>query len=320
MRLFENPSYPFIKNRRFGYIFSAILIAISLSTITLKGFQYGIDFLGGREIVIQLEVPVPIDNVRRLLSEELNQQVMVRNYGSDRELQIRVTDTADIDSLNTAIVNAFQVNLPDNDISVIKTDLIGPSFANDMRTSAFWATIFSMLVIALYIFIRFKNLSFSSVVLVTLLHDVIIILGLFTLLNGILPFNMDIDQVLIAAFLTIIGYSLNDTIVVFDRIRENLMIYKGNPWEETVNKSINQTLSRTVVTSLTTFLAVFILFVFGGAVLKGFSFAILLGVILGTYSTICISCPLLVDIMKKSPLKNRNKESDSTFRSKNIAA
>lgn len=320
MRLFENPSYPFIQNRRFGYTISVILIVISLSTIFFKGLQYGIDFLGGREVVVQMESPVPIDEVRSLLSAELDQQVMVRNYGSDRELQIRITDTVDSDSLNNAITNAFQTSLPGNNVTVIKTDLIGPSFANDMRTSALWATIFSMIVIALYIFIRFKNLSFSSVVLVTLLHDVIIILGIFTLLNGILSFNMDIDQVLIAAFLTIIGYSLNDTIVVFDRIRENLMIYKGNPWEETVNKSINQTLSRTVVTSLTTLLAVFTLFLFGGAVLKGFSFAILLGVMLGTYSTICISCPLLVDIMKRETKNKKIVEGSVGYRRRRAVA
>lgn len=298
MRLFENPNFSFIKYRRFGYILSIFLIVISLATVYMRGLQYGIDFRGGREIVIQLESPVPIDEVRSLLSEAINQPVMVRNYGSDRELQIRIAETGNFDFVNESLENAFQTHLPGNKVSVIKTDVIGPSFASDMRNSAFWATIFSVFVIALYIFIRFRNASFSTVVLLTLLHDVIIILGIFTLLNGVLPFNMDIDQALIAAFLTIIGYSLNDTIVVFDRIRENLTIHKGTPWDETVNRSINQTLSRTVVTSLTTFMAVFILFIFGGAVLKGFSFAILLGVLLGTYSTIWISCPLLVDIIK----------------------
>lgn len=320
MRLFENPNYSFIKNRRFGYMLSILLIVTSLTTVFTRGLQYGIDFRGGGEMVVQLESPVPIDEVRSLLSEAINQPVMVRNYGSDRELQIRVADTGNLDSVNENLVSAFHTYLPDNNFSVIKTDVIGPSFANDMRNSAIWATIFSIAVIALYIFIRFKNVSFSSVVLVTLLHDVIIILGIFTLLNGVLPFNMDIDQVLIASFLTIIGYSLNDTIVVFDRIRENLRIHKGNPWDETVNKSINQTLSRTVVTSLTTFLAVFILFLFGGAVLKGFSFAILLGVILGTYSTICISCPLLVDIMKKQPTNKKIDEKEPDHRTKRAAA
>lgn len=320
MRLFENPNYSFIKNRRFGYAFSILLILISLTTIYVRGFQYGIDFLGGREIVVQLDAPVAIEEVRNLLSESMNQPVMVRNYGSDRELQIRIADTGNLDSVNENLVNAFQTHLQDNHVSVIKTDVIGPSFASDMRNAAFWATIFSIVVIGLYIFIRFRNASFSSVVLVTLLHDVIIILGLFTLLNGVLPFNMDIDQALIAAFLTIIGYSLNDTIVVFDRIRENLRIHKGNPWDETVNKSINQTLSRTVVTSLTTFMAVFILFLFGGAVLKGFSFAILIGVILGTYSTICISCPLLVDIIKTEPVTTGKPANNSDHVKRRAAA
>lgn len=320
MRLFENPNYSFIKYRRFGYTFSIILIVISFITVYVRGFQYGIDFLGGRDIVIQLDSPMPIEEVRNLLSDAMNQPIMVRTYGSDRELQIRIADTGTLESTNESLENTFQTAIPENDISVLKTDIIWPSFADDMRNSAFLATVFSVFVIALYIFIRFRNLSFSTVVLVTLLHDVIIILGIFTLLNGILPFNMDIDQALIAAFLTIIGYSLNDTIVVFDRIRENLRIHKGNLWEETVNKSINQTLSRTVVTSLTTFLAVFILFLFGGAVLKGFSFAILIGVILGTYSTICISCPLLVDIMKKNPENSKSHEKSQDYRHKRVAA
>lgn len=320
MRFFENPNYSFIKNRRFGYVFSVFLLLISLATIYVRGLQYGIDFLGGRELVIQFDSPVTIEEIRSLLSEAMDQPVMVRNYGSDRDLQIRIADTGNLDFLNENLANAFRTYLPGNNVSVIKTDVIGPSFASDMRNAAFLATLFSILVIALYIFIRFRNVSFSSVVLVTLLHDVIIILGIFTMLNGFMPFNMDIDQALIAAFLTIIGYSLNDTIVVFDRIRENLRIHKGNPWEETVNNSINQTLSRTVVTSLTTFLAVLILFIFGGAVLKGFSFAILLGVILGTYSTICISCPLLVDIMKKNPEDLKSHEQSPDHRQRRVAA
>ncbi len=298
MRLFENADYSFIRNRQFGYGFSILLILISLGTIFTRGLQYGIDFNGGTEVVVRMDIPVPVTEIRSLLGEALGVEPMVRNFGSEYELQIR-TSNMDIELLRANLQEVFNLNLPENTVTIIKADTIGPVFAQDMRDSALQATWFSVLVITLYIFIRFKKFSFSLVILTTLVHDVIIILGIYTLLHGVMPFNMDIDQSLVAAFLTIIGYSLNDTIVVFDRIRENLNIHKGKPWDEIVNTSINQTLSRTVVTSLTTLFAVTVLFFAGGATLKGFSFAILTGVILGTYSTICISCPLLVDIIKK---------------------
>lgn len=304
MRFFENANYSFISNRRFGYGLSILLIVASLTGILTKGLQYGIDFKGGTEVVIELGIPVPATEIRTILGDAMGAEPMVRNYGSEYELQVR-TAYHDGEELAKAIEQAFKMHLPENTVRFLKMDTIGPVFAQDMRDAATMATMLSVVVIALYIFIRFKKFSFSFVVLTTLLHDVIIILGVFTLFHGILPFNMDIDQSLVAAFLTIIGYSLNDTIVVFDRIRENLNIHKGKPWAELVNTSINQTLSRTVVTSLTTLFAVAVLFFAGGETLKGFSFAILVGVILGTYSTICISCPLLVDIFNK---KETNRE------------
>ncbi len=304
MRLFENVDYSFIRYRHIGYGFSLLLLLISLGAIFTRGLQYGIDFKGGTEVVVKMDTPVPVAEIRSLLEEALGAEPMVRNYGSEYELQIRTT-TMDIELLRTSLHEVFNSQLPGNTISIIKADTIGPVFARDMQDAALMATWLSIVVIALYIFIRFKKVSFSFVILTTLVHDVIIILGIFTLFHGVMPFNMDIDQSLVAAFLTIIGYSLNDTIVVFDRIRENLNIHKGKPWGEIVNTSINQTLSRTVVTSLSTLLAVVVLFFAGGATLKGFSFAILTGVILGTYSTICVSCPLLVDIIKKQPAPSK---------------
>lgn len=269
MRFFENANYSFIRYRRFGYGLSILLIVISLAGIFTRGLQYGIDFKGGTEVVLELGIPVPATEVRTILAEAMGSEPMVRNYGSEYELQVR-TAYHDGAELTKAIEQAFKMHLPENTVQFLKTDTIGPVFAQDMREAALMATLFSALVIALYIFIRFKKFSFSFVVLTTLVHDVIIILGVFTLLNGILPFNMDIDQSLVAAFLTIIGYSLNDTIVVFDRIRENLTIHKGKPWAEIVNTSINQTLSRTVVTSLTTLFAVAVLFFAGGETLRDF--------------------------------------------------
>lgn len=304
MRFFENVNYSFIRYRRFGYGLSILLIILSLAGMLSRGLQYGIDFKGGTEVVIELGIPVPATEARTILGGAIGAEPMVRNYGSEYELQVR-TAHQEGEELTKTIEQALKMHLPENTVRFIKMDTIGAVFAQDMRDAATMATVLSVVVIALYIFIRFKKFSFSFVVLTTLVHDVIIILGVFTLFHGILPFNMDIDQSLVAAFLTIIGYSLNDTIVVFDRIRENLNIHKGKPWSELVNTSINQTLSRTVVTSLTTLFAVAVLFFAGGETLKGFSFAILVGVILGTYSTIYISCTLLVDIISK---KETNRE------------
>ena len=298
MRFFENARFDFIGNRKIGYFISASLILMSLLTISIRGFQYGIDFLGGTELVLSFETPVSVTDARSILNNALPTEPQVRVYGSDGELQIRTLET-DIDFLSSTVQQAFLNTYPDNSVQIIKTDVIGPVFARDMREAAVLATIFSVLVISIYIFIRFQTVPFMVAVLAALLHDVIIILGLFTLFHGVLPFNMDIDQILIGAFLTIIGYSLNDTIVVFDRIRENSTLHKSGSWPELVNKSINQTLSRTVVTSLTTLIVVLVLFIFGGAVLKGFSFALILGIVLGTYSTIYLACPMLVDLRRE---------------------
>ncbi len=298
MRFFENAHFDFIGNRKIGYFISASLILISLLTVSIRGIQYGIDFLGGTELVLSFETPVTVTEARSILNKALPTEPQVRVYGSAGELQIRTRET-DIDYLSATVQQAFESTYPDNTVRIIKTDVIGPVFARDMREAAVLATIFSVLVISIYIFIRFQTVPFMVAVLAALLHDVIIILGLFTLFHGILPFNMDIDQILIGAFLTIIGYSLNDTIVVFDRIRENRTLHKSGSWPDLVNKSINQTLSRTVVTSLTTLLVVIVLFLFGGAVLKGFSFALILGIVLGTYSTIYLACPMLVDLRKE---------------------
>lgn len=296
MRLFENANYNFIRHRHIGYIISGALILLSLVTITVKGLQYGIDFRGGAELVVSFREPVPVAEVRELLTRVIGTEPQVREYGSAGELQIRTTTDLDIQKLSDLVVQNIEQAWPDSPVEIIKADLIGPSFAQDIRDAAFYATVFSIAVIGIYILLRFSELSFMTAVIATLIHDTIIIIGLFTLLNGILSFNMDIDQNLIAALLTIIGYSLNDTIVVFDRIRENRQLRRTTEWPELVNTSVNQTLSRTVVTSLTTLFVVTVLFLFGGAALKGFSFALVIGIILGTYSTIFFSCPLVIDL------------------------
>jgi preprotein translocase SecF subunit len=299
MRLFEDPSYQFIQYRKIGYAISTVLIVLSLAAILFKGLSYGIDFNGGTEIVVEFDRDASVTDVRSVLTSALGSQPEVKQFGLSRDLLIRTDVQMDISDLQNLILGTLNQTYPDNRSIIIKSDVVGPRFAEDLTRGAMLAVIFSLAVIFLYILIRFRNLGYSVGAVGAIAHDVIIILGIFTIFNEILPFSLDIDQTIIAAFLTIVGYSLNDTVVVFDRIRENSLIYKTMGYEEMVNKSINNTLSRTVVTSLTTLFVVVVLFIFGGEVLKGFAFALMIGIVLGTYSTLYIACPLLVDLKSK---------------------
>ncbi len=299
MRLFETPSYEFVRNRKIGYIISSVLILISIGAIVFKGLSYGIDFNGGTEIVVEFEREASVTDVRSVLTAALGSQPEVKQFGLSRDLLIRTDSKLETSALQSTILSTLSQNFADNPAIIIKSDVVGPRFADDLKRGALYAVIFSLVVIFLYILVRFRNLGYSIGSVAAIIHDVIIITGLFTIFNEILPFSLDIDQTIIAAFLTIVGYSLNDTVVVFDRIRENTLVHKTMGIEDMVNQSINDTLSRTVVTSLTTLFVVVVLFIFGGEVLKGFSFALIVGIILGTYSTLFIAVPLLVDLKKK---------------------
>lgn len=305
MRLFEDPSFEFIKHRKIGYTISSVLLVISIGAILFKGLSYGIDFNGGTEIVVEFDRDASVSEVRSLLTSVLGSQPEVKQFGLSRDLLIRTDVEMEISLLQSTILSSLAEAYPDNPSVIIKSDVVGPRFAEDLKRGAVYAVIFSLVVIFLYILIRFRNLGYSVGTVGAIMHDVIIILGLFTIFNEILPFSLDLDQTIIAAFLTIVGYSLNDTVVVFDRIRENTLIFKTMDYEEMVNKSINNTLSRTVVTSLTTLFVVIVLFIFGGEVLKGFAFALTVGIVLGTYSTLYIACPLLVDLKLKSAVAKK---------------
>ncbi|MEX0686390.1 MAG: protein translocase subunit SecF [Balneolales bacterium] len=300
MRLFETANFNLIPNRKIGYVISGTLIVVSLIAIIFSGIKYGIDFRGGTEIAVEFQENVSVSGVRNMLTGPLGSVPEVKLFGSDSELLIRTDADMSASEIQSALMNTFQAELPGNPANIVMTDTVGPRFAEDLRNAAFLAILFSLIVLFLYILIRFKKWSYSAGAVAALAHDVIITLGIFTLLYDVVPFDLSINQALIAAFLTIVGYSLNDTVVVFDRIRENLNIYKTDSFDILVNKSINNTLSRTVVTSLTTLFVVTILFIFGGEVLRGFSFALILGVILGTYSSIFIASGLLVDLQLKT--------------------
>lgn len=300
MRLFETSNYNFIENRKIGYAISGALIILSLLGIIFKGgLPYGIDFKGGKEFVIEFQQDVPVGDVRSALTETFGAQPEVKHFGSENVVLVRTDSETDINTLKVAIIQKLTDSFPGNASSIQKTDNVTARFSEDLKYGAYQAIIASILMIFVYILIRFRNWRFSTGAVAALLHDVIITLGFFTVLNDILPFSLTIDQTIIAAFLTIVGYSLNDTVVVFDRIRENSMVHKGMEYTAMINRSINDTLSRTVVTSGTTLFVVLVLFIFGGEVLKGFSFALLMGILIGTYSSIFVASGLVVDLTKK---------------------
>jgi len=300
MRWFETPNIDFVSKRKIAYIFSSILVIISIGAILTKGLQYGIDFKGGKELVLKFESGVDVTEIRSSLTSPLGSTPEVKLFGSASEVLIRTDNTSTIEEIETIVRSTMSQLYPDNQAITEKTDSVGPRIAEDLKSGGLQAVIYSMIIIFVYILIRFRKWAFSAGAVAALLHDVTITLGIFTLLSDVVNFSLLIDQNIIAAFLTIVGYSLNDTVVVFDRIRENSIVHKGMEFIPMVNKSLNDTLSRTIITSLTTLFVVAVLFVFGGEVLKGFSFALLIGIVLGTYSSLFVASSLVVEIDAKT--------------------
>ena len=302
MRLFENADYDLIPNRRIGYVISGTLLVISILSLLTKGLALGIDFRGGMEFVVGNTTDINTADIRSVLVEPLENEPEVKRYGDTGHL-IRVSSTAGITTVENRIMSTLRQQFPDHNVRIESTNVVGPRFAEDLKRGAIYAVLGALLVIFLYIMVRFEW-RYSLGAVAALVHDVTITLGLFSVLAGVVPFSVQIDQSIIAAFLTIVGYSLNDTVVVFDRVREYVNLFKTDPFEEVVNRSINATLSRTVVTSITTFIVVSILFFFGGEVLRGFSFALIVGVVIGTYSSIFVASPTIVELnrrLEKSP-------------------
>lgn len=297
MRIFENANFSFIQNRTKGYIFSGLLVLASIGSFAVNGLELGIDFMGGMEFVIETSEPLDVVQVRSALMGVLTSDPEVKTFGGNA-LLIRTLPMDDVDVTQSLILSGINDAFPNTTLSVQKTDNVGPRFAQDLAKGAIFSIFGSLLVIFVYILIRFEW-RFGVGAVAALFHDVIITLGFFSLLKGILPFSTQIDQTIIAAFLTIVGYSLNDTVVVFDRIREYTALFKAESYNDVVNRSINNTLSRTIVTSGTTLLVVGVLFIFGGEVLRGFAFALIIGILIGTYSSIFVASPIVIELKKK---------------------
>ncbi len=310
--LFRNVDIGFISKRKIGYTISSIILLIGLASILLKGFELGVDFKGGRAYVIRFHEPVKSANIRSSLAEKFNEKPLVRRFGSENQVKITTSyliespkDNAD-SIVAAKLYQGLQPYLADNvdpnrfqEEYRISSQKVGPTIAEDIKISAIWATIFGLLVIFLYILLRFRKWQYGLGAVAAIFHDVLLVLGLFSLLQGIVPFSLKIDQAFIGAILTIIGYSINDTVVIFDRIREFLNIHPGKESANVIDQAMNKTLSRTLMTSVTTLLVVLILFLFGGEVIRGFTFALLIGILTGTYSSLFIASPVMYDLAER---------------------
>jgi SecD/SecF fusion protein len=303
-KMFNNSNFDFIANRKKFYIVSSIIILAGIVSLFTKGLSTGVDFKGGWSYIVQMDKGVSAQDIKSALNaDKLPNEV--KTYGTDGQFKITTTyliDSKEIsasEQVQTALLKSLS-KLKVDEADILNTAKVGPTIAEDIKTDSAMAVIFAIIGMFFYIVIRFRKWSFGLGAVVALAHDVMMVFALFSIFWGIFPFPMDIDQAFIAAILTVIGYSINDTVVVFDRVREFLHIHKHeSDTPDVINNAINQTLSRTLVTSFTTLLVVLILFLFGGEGLKGFTFALLVGIGVGTYSSICIATPIVVDFLKR---------------------
>ena len=288
------------------------MVVGSLALLMTKGISQSVEFTGGRTYGVKFEKSA--ENETEFIKKELSKSmkgasVDVKTKSSSFNIEITTNYLKDQDNseekvkekLNEAMVNC-KSKLGKYTIEP-ESRFVSSKVSEELESSSKISIALSLLIIFAYIFIRFGKWQFSISAIIALFHDVIIVLGLFSLLGGILPFNMDIDQAFVAAILTVIGYSINDTVVVFDRIREDLSWKKESDFKSEINGALNSTLSRTINTSMTTLVVLLIIFVFGGAAIKGFIFALIIGILVGTYSSMFVATPLLVDFTKKIKLK-----------------
>lgn len=302
---FQNANFAFVKNRKIFYILSGVFITAGLISMYTRGFSLGVDFQGGRTYIVRFDKPIDPETVRVTLNEQFDATTEVKTFGPSN--QVKITTSYLINENNETADKSVQAKLEQglqklgNKGQVMSYQKVGPTIASDLKRSAVWSVLFAIIIIAGYIFIRFRKWQFSLGALVATAHDSLLVLSFFSLFHGYLPFSLDVDQNFIAAILTVIGYSINDTVVVFDRIREYLNLHhsKTDDPKTVINQAINSTLSRTTITALTVLFVLVVLFIFGGEVLRGFSFALLIGVVFGTYSSIFVASPVIIDFGKK---------------------
>jgi len=312
----KNTKVDFVSKRKFSYIFSGILIVIAIASITFKGFTYGVDFKGGYNFIVKFDQPVKANDVRSsVVSIFEGSSTEVKEFGGNSQLRIQTNfglnskeeniDDVVKDKLYEAVLPFYATPITDEEFKkvdefspngIVTSEKVGPSIASETTTNAIISVVLALIVIFCYIAIRFKGLAWGVGGVVSLAHTAIILIGFFSLFTGILPFNLDVDQTFIAAILTIIGYAINDNVVIFDRIREYKGLHPKTPFKETVNTAVNATLTRTVNTSVSSLLPMITIAIFGGESIRGLAVALSLGIIVGTYASIMIGTPIMYDV------------------------
>lgn len=295
MRLFENTNIDFLGKRKIFYIVSITFIVAGFIALFLVGIPVGIDFQGGTELQVKFENPVEIGEIRSIMDNAGFSGMEIKTMGTDREILLRTPLQGEGQTIADKIKAAIDNAMPNNKYEVLRVDKVGPKIGSELRTNALFAVIFSLIGILVYLSFRFQFI-YAVAAVIGLFHDVFITIAAIALFHAFIPsIGLEFGQTMLAAFLTLIGFSVNDTVIVFDRIRENIKLYKNEDIELVMNRSINATLSRTVITSGIVFLTVLVLFIFGGEVLRSFSFTFGVGIITGTYSSVFVSGAIVVD-------------------------
>ena len=323
----SNVSFDFIAKRKTSYIVSGVLIVVSVISLLTIGLNTGVDFTGGRTYVVRFDQNVSAETVREALDKALvsddaaKSSIEVKQYGAENQMRI-VTQykyddtseetTAEVDALLYNALKSFYTyditlegftSTQEDANGIISSEKIGPAIAKDLLFSAFYAVLFSLIAIGLYITFRFKRWEWATGATLALAHNAFLVIGIFSILYHVMPFNLEVNQAFIAAILTIIGYSINDTVVIFDRIREYITLYPKREMKQNINQAICSTLSRTMNTSLTTLVTLLAIFILGGENLRGFVFALLVGIVIGTYSSVFIATPIAYDILSRRSKK-----------------
>ena len=309
----KNTHFDFIGKKKITYIFSGVLILISLVSIFTKGFTYGVDFTGGRTYVVRFDQPVSAEEVRASAEEVFAGSVEVKQFGGDSQMKITTKYGIEDESaemaatVSTMLYDAVKgffaseisyaefTETQQNPNGIVSSDMVGPTIANDIKRDAVIAVLIALFVIFAYIAFRFRGWTWGLGGVVSLAHTAIIVIGFFSLFSGILPFNLDVDQTFIAAILTIIGYAINDNVVIFDRIREYKNLHPKADFRENTNLALNSTLTRTMNTSISTLVTMLAIAIFGGESVRGLSVALILGICFGTYASLFIGTPVMFD-------------------------
>jgi len=325
----SNIHIKFLKVKKIPYIISSIILVICITSLCTRGLDKGIDFVGGRTYVVKFDQPVNVQDIASSLEDVFDAAPEVKTFGGDE--QVKITTKFEIDKEGaeadkhvgdllfqglTSYLKKGTTEKEFNTVNIQQSQKVGPAVASDVARSAYKAVIIALIVIFLYIMMRFTRWQYSAGAVLSLMHDVLIVIGIFSLFAGVLPFSLEVDQSFIAAILTVVGYSINDTVVIFDRIREYIQIYPKRARNEISDLALNSTLRRTFSTSLSTLVVLIAIFIFGGTSIRGFVFALLIGVVIGTYSSLFIATPIAYDLIMRKEKKSADKNPKKLSRSR----